>query len=99
MNMVSTAFIGYVTRNESPLSTLEPRVRSSEECPIHTCEFDWGNLHYRFTPFDIIYVAVDKNGKVIKNESLEFPIENERDSGETVELVGRRIATLVKQSK
>jgi len=77
----------------------EPFVALSKDIPTQVKEFKWGKMYYKFTPFDVIYTAYDSGGKEIKSETLEFPIENERDTIDTIRILGKRIEDLLKNPK
>ena|SRR3989344_1649695 len=78
-----------------PMATIR---QASDLRPIRLiCE--WGKLEYVLTPFDIVYTAIGKDGRIISDGTRQWPVANETDSDETVRIVAREIADLVSSSR
>lgn len=78
-----------------PIATI---AQASDLRPIRLiCE--WGKLEYVLTPFDIVYTAIGKDGRIISDGTRQWPVANETDSDETIRIVAREIADLVSSSR
>ena len=60
-------------------------------------QYDWGMLEYVFTPFDIIYRGLTKDGKEIAKGKFQFLIQGEKSSDATLEIVAGKVADLVQR--
>ena len=61
---------------------MEARIKSPKDVPANQKKYDWGTLYYKFTPFDIIYAAVDNENKPLARGTEEFPIKGEKSMSE-----------------